>query len=37
VSGPGDRQFRQLISQITTNLLPPYNPDRRDGDRGIFL
>ncbi len=37
VTGPDDPKFRHLISQITTNLLPPFNPDRRDGDRGIFL
>lgn len=37
VSGPDDPRFRHLIAQLTTNLLPPINPDRRDGDRGIFL
>ncbi len=37
VSGPDDPKFRRLISQITTNLLPPFNPDRRDSDRGIFI
>ncbi len=35
-SGPGDPRFRQLIRQITVNLFPPFNPDRRDSDRGIF-
>jgi hypothetical protein len=30
VTSPDDRKFRQLISQMTTNLLPPYNPDRGD-------
>jgi len=37
VTGPDDPKFRRLIAQITTNLLPPNNPDRRDGDRGLFL
>jgi len=37
VTGPDDPNFRRLISQITTNLLPPFNPDRRDGRSGIFL
>jgi len=37
VTDPSDPKFRQLISQITTNLLPPSNPDRRDSDRGVFL
>jgi hypothetical protein len=36
VTGPDDPKFRRLISQITTNLLPPKNPDRRGGD-GFFL
>ena len=34
VTGPDDPKFRRLISQITTNLLPPSSPDRRDNDRG---
>ena len=37
VTGPQDPKFRRMISQITTNLLPPFNPDRGDGDRGMFL
>lgn len=37
VTGPEDPKFRQMISQITVNLLPPFNPDRGDGDRGMFL
>lgn len=38
VSGPDDPKFGQFISQITTNLLPPFNPDRRgESDRGVFL
>lgn len=37
VTSPDDPKFRRLMSQITTNLLPPVNPDRRDGDRGMFL
>ena len=37
VTGPGDPKFERLISHITLNLLPPFNPDRRDGDRGMFL
>ena len=37
VTGPNDPKFGQLIAQLTTNLLPPSNPDRRSGDRGIFL
>lgn len=41
-SGPVDPRFQHLIRQITTNLFPPYNPDRRDSDRrnsrgGVFL
>ena len=36
-TGPEDPKFRRLISQITVNLLPPFNPDRRDGDSGFFL
>lgn len=40
--GPDDPSFQHLIRQITTNLFPPYNPDRRDSDRrdsrgGTFL
>ena len=40
--GPDDPRFRRLIRQITTNLFPPDNPDRRDSDRrgvrgGFFL
>ena len=35
-SGPGNLRFRQLISQITMNLLPPFNPDR-DPERGRFM
>lgn len=34
---PEDPKFRRLIAQITTNLLPPFNPDRRDGDSGMFF
>jgi len=37
VTGPDDPKFGQLIAQMTTNLLPPSNPDRRNGNRGIFL
>jgi len=38
VTGPDDPKFGRLISQMTTNLLPPFNPDRRgDNDQGIFL
>lgn len=37
VTGPDDPKFRQLIRQITTNLLPPWNPDRRDDGSGLFL
>ena len=37
VTGIDDPKFRRLISQITTNLLPPSNPDRRDGRSGIFI
>ena len=29
-SGPDDPRFNKLIGQITINLLPPFNPDRRD-------
>ncbi len=36
VTGPDDPKFRRLISQITTNLLPPNNPDRQP-DNGFFL
>ncbi len=35
-SDPGDPRFRQLIRQITVNLLPPFNPDRSSG-RGTFV
>ncbi len=35
-SDPGDPRFRQLIRQITVNLLPPFNPDRSP-DRGHFI
>jgi len=40
--GPNDPRFQHLIRQITTNLFPPYNPDRRNTDRrgsggGTFL
>ena len=27
--GLGDSRFRKLLGQITINLFPPYNPDRR--------
>jgi hypothetical protein len=37
VTGPDDPQFRQLISQITTNLLPPFRPNRRGGRSGTFF
>lgn len=37
VTGPDDPKFQQLISQMTINLLPPFNPDRRGGDRGLFI
>ncbi len=37
VTGPDDPKFGRLIAQMTTNLLPPSNPDRRSGDHGIFL
>ncbi len=37
VASPDDPQFRQLISQITTNLLPPFNPNRGGRRSGIFL
>ena len=38
VTGPDDPRFGRLISQMTTNLLPPFNPDRRgDNDNGVFL
>ena len=37
VTSPDDPKFRQLIRQITTNLLPPYNPDRRDDGTSLFL
>lgn len=36
VTGLDDPKFRQLISQLTTNLLPPFNPDRRDGGSEFF-
>jgi hypothetical protein len=36
-SGPGDPRFHQLIRQITVNLLPPFNPDRRDSGRGVRM
>ena len=36
-AGPTDPKFGRLISQITTNLLPPFNPDRRDNDRGQYF
>ena len=32
VTGPDDPKFRRLIAQMTVNLLPPSNPDRRDND-----
>jgi hypothetical protein len=37
VTSPDDPKFRQLIRQITTNLLPPWNPDRRDDGSGLFM
>ena len=37
VSAPDDPKFARLMAQITTNLLPPRNPDRRDGDNGEFF
>ena len=37
VTGPDDPKFGRFIAQMTTNLLPPSNPDRRNGDNGIFL
>jgi len=37
VTGPDEPKFRQLIRQVTTNLLPPQNPDRRDDGSGLFL
>jgi hypothetical protein len=37
VTGPDDPKFGRFIAQMTTNLLPPSNPDRRNGDHGIFL
>ena len=37
VTGPDDSQFRHLISQITTNLLPPFRPTRRGGRSGVFF
>jgi hypothetical protein len=33
VTSPDDWKFRRLISQVTTNLLPPFNPDRREGNQ----
>ncbi len=35
--GPGGPRFRALIRQVTLNLLPPYNPDRRDFDRRFLI
>ncbi len=37
LTGPDDPQFRQLISQITTNLLPPRRSPRRGGRSGVFF
>jgi hypothetical protein len=37
LTGPDDPKFRRLMSQITTNLLPPYNPDRRRNGSGMFI
>ena len=37
VTGPDDPKFGRFIAQMTTNLLPPTNPDRRSGDHGIFF
>ncbi len=36
VTGPDDPKFGRFIAQMTTNLLPPTNPDRRSGN-GIFF
>jgi hypothetical protein len=36
-SGPDDPLFHKLIGQITTNLMPPFNPDRSNGgDSMVF-
>lgn len=37
VTSPEDPKFHRLISQVTLNLLPPSNPDRRGDSFGIFL
>jgi hypothetical protein len=37
VAGPEDPRFHALIRQITLNLLPPYNPDRRDSNRRFLI
>lgn len=37
VSGPNDPKFRQFIAQMTTNLLPPTNPERRGDGDSVFM
>ena len=37
VTGPDDPKFGRMISQLTTNLLPPNNPDRRGDGPGVFF
>ena len=37
VSAPDDPKFARLMAQITTNLLPPRNPERRGDDKGQFF
>ncbi len=37
VTSPDDPKFRQLIRQITANVPPPFNPDRRVNGTGPFL
>ena len=37
VTSPDDWKFHQLIKQITINLLPPSNPDRRRDNPSIIL
>ncbi len=36
-SGPDDPLFHKLIGQITVNLLPPFNPDRSNGNDGVVF